>query len=161
MNSPIQITSFSAQTLLKYSIFRKLVLFSVLHTNFNPLVKNSESPPIRGLVQDHIQISRFIGLIVITQREVLYKSAFLVQKRNCTRCCLLGVRRVARIWQKLFVKQCTRCWFWVYKIKDKENLKRVAWGLDVGHEDRIRIKSLVFAFAYFLRFIFFLASYFI
>ena len=33
--------------------------------------------------------------------------------------------------------------------QDKENLKRVAWGLDVGHEDRTRIKSLVFAFAFF------------
>ena len=32
--------------------------------------------------------------------------------------------------------------------QDKENLKRVAWGLDVGQEDRTRIKSLVFAFAF-------------
>ena len=39
------------------------------------------------------------------------------------------------------------------KNQDKKNLKRVAWVLDVGHEDRTRIKSLVFAFAYFLRFI--------
>ena len=44
--------------------------------------------------------------------------------------------------------------------QDKENLKRVAWGLDVGHEDRTRIKSLVFEFVYFLRFISFLVSYF-
>ena len=42
--------------------------------------------------------------------------------------------------------------------QDKKNLKRVAWGLDVGQEDRTRIKSLMFAFAYFLRFISFLAS---
>jgi len=41
----------------------------------------------------------------------------------------------------------------VYQNKDKKNLKRVAWGLDVGHEDRTKIKSLVFVFAYFLRFI--------
>ena len=33
-------------------------------------------------------------------------------------------------------------------MKDKENLKRVASGLDVGQEDRIRIKSLVFAFTF-------------
>jgi len=45
--------------------------------------------------------------------------------------------------------------------QDKKNLKRVAWGLDVGQEDRTRIKSLVFAFAYFLKFISFLANYFI
>ena len=31
----------------------------------------------------------------------------------------------------------------------KENLKRVAWGLDVGQEDRTRIESLMFAFALF------------
>ena len=40
----------------------------------------------------------------------------------------------------------------VYKIKDKEILSGVAWGLDVGQEDRTRIKSLVFAFALFLSF---------
>ena len=51
--------------------------------------------------------------------------------------------------------------FRVYQNQDKKSLKRVAWGLDVGQEDRTRIKSLVFVFAYFLRFIFFLASYFI
>jgi len=33
--------------------------------------------------------------------------------------------------------------------QDKENLKRVAWGLDVGHENRTMIKSFVFAFAFF------------
>ena len=43
--------------------------------------------------------------------------------------------------------------------QDKKIIKRVAWGLDVGQEDRTRIKSLVFA--YFLRFIFFLAGHFI
>ena len=36
----------------------------------------------------------------------------------------------------------------MYKTKDKKNLKRVAWGLDVGQEDRTRIKSLAFAFAF-------------
>jgi len=41
----------------------------------------------------------------------------------------------------------------VYQIQDKKTLKRVLWGLDVCHEDCTRIKSLVFAFAYFLRFI--------
>ena len=46
----------------------------------------------------------------------------------------------------------------MYKIKDKKNLKRVDWRLNVGQEDRTRITSLVFVFAYFLRFIFFLAS---
>ena len=31
----------------------------------------------------------------------------------------------------------------------KENLKRIAWGLDVSHKDRTRIRSLVFAFEIF------------
>ena len=48
----------------------------------------------------------------------------------------------------------------MYQNQDKKNLKWVARGLDVGHEDRTRIKSLVFVFAYFLRFISFPASYF-
>ena len=51
--------------------------------------------------------------------------------------------------------------FRVYQNQDKKNLKRVAWGLDIGHQDRTKIKSLVFAFVLFLRFISFLASYFI
>ena len=31
------------------------------------------------------------------------------------------------------------CDFRCTKLRIKENLKRVAWGLDVGHEDRTRI----------------------
>ena len=31
----------------------------------------------------------------------------------------------------------------MYQNQKKENLKRVAWELDVGHKDRTRIKSLV------------------
>ena len=38
--------------------------------------------------------------------------------------------------------------------QDKKNFKRVTWGLDVGQENRTRIKSLVFAFALFLSFYF-------
>ena len=49
----------------------------------------------------------------------------------------------------------------MYKIKDKEYLKRVAGRLDVGQEDRTRIKSLTFAsaFALFLSFLFCFLSY--
>ena len=35
------------------------------------------------------------------------------------------------------------------KSRIKKNLKRVAWGLDVGQEDRTRIKSLIFVFVFF------------
>jgi len=52
---------------------------------------------------------------------------------------LLVVREGVHIWQRGFVKWCARCWFWVYKSRIKENLKRVAWELDVGHEDRTTI----------------------
>jgi len=34
-----------------------------------------------------------IGYIVTIQREELYKSVFLVSKRSCTSCCLLGVEK--------------------------------------------------------------------
>ena len=40
--------------------------------------------------------------------------------------------------------------------QDKENLKQVAWGLDVGQEDQTKIQSLVFVFTYFLSFFLFL-----
>jgi len=35
----------------------------------------------------------------------------------------------------------------------KENLKRIAWGLDVGHKDRTRINLLSLRLHYFLNFI--------
>ena len=51
------------------------------------------------------------------------------------------------------------CDFGCTKSRLKENLKRVAWGLDVGHKDRTRI--ILFAFVYSLRFIFLFANLFI
>ena len=63
---------------MKNPVFRKLVSHSFLHTNSNPLVKNSECPPIRDLVHDHIQVSRLIGYFVIIQRVVI----FLVKRRG-------------------------------------------------------------------------------
>ena len=41
----------------------------------------------------------------------------------------------------------------------KENLKRVAWGLDVGQEDRTRINHLCLHLIYFCDLIFFYASF--
>ena len=55
-------------------------------------MKNSESPPIRVLIHDHIQVSRLIGYFV-TQREVLYKVIFLVLRRGVQENCLLGVEK--------------------------------------------------------------------
>ena len=48
-----------------------------------------------------------------------------------------------------FCQVCTEVDFGVFQNLDKKNLKRVAWGLDVGHKDRSKIKSLVFVFAFF------------
>ena len=56
-------------------------------------MKNSESPLIKVLVHDHIQVSRLIGYFVITQREVLCKVIFLVLRRGVQRNCLLGVEK--------------------------------------------------------------------
>ena len=56
-------------------------------------MKNSESPPIRVLVHDHIQFSRLIGYFVITQRKVLYKIIFLVLRRGVQENCLLGIEK--------------------------------------------------------------------
>ena len=72
--------------------------------------------------------------------------------------CLLGCKKSCIHLAKGFVKWYTRCLFWMYKIKDKENLKRVAWGLDVGQEDRTRINLLCLRLLSFLRFISLLVS---
>ena len=56
-------------------------------------MKNSESPPIRVLVHDHIQVSRLIGYFIITQREELYKVVFLVLRRGVQANFLLGVEK--------------------------------------------------------------------
>jgi len=81
-------------------------------------VKISKSPPIKVLVHDHIQI------------QGLYDWLYLLKGKDCTRASsgwrevvqgvvvFLVVRRVVYIWQRGFVKCYTRCWFWVYKIKD-------------------------------------------
>ena len=91
--SPIHINSFSAQNSVQKSIFRKLYSLSILHSNSNPLVKISESQPIRVLVHDHLQIQGLQDLFIITQRERLYKSVFGL-KRSCIRyCCLLGYKK--------------------------------------------------------------------
>ena len=152
MNLPIQFTCFSAQTLFKSFVFQKTCFYFLLFTQFQFYCEEFWESTYKESCSRSHTVLRLIGFIVIIQRERLYKSVFGL-KRSCTRCCcLLGLRRVVYIWQRGIVKWCTRCWFWVYKIKGKENLKRVAWGLDAGQEDWTRIKSFVFAFALFLSF---------
>ena len=124
-------------------------------------MKNSESPPIRVLIHNHLQVSRLIGYFVITQREVLYKVIFLVLRRGVQENCLLGAEKSCTDLVKIVCQVVYKELILGVQNRDKENLKRVAWGLDEGQEDRTRIKSLMFAFAYFLRFISFLTSYFV
>jgi len=59
---------------------------------------------------------------------------------------LLVVREVLHIWQRGFVKWCARCWFWVYKIKDKG--KSQAGDLGTGCRSRgpNQDKFLMFTF---------------
>ena len=74
---------------MKILFSRKLVSTFISSDNSNSLVKNFESPPIRYLAHDHIQVSRLIGYFVINQREYL-----LGVKKRCTKSCyLLGVEK--------------------------------------------------------------------
>ena len=80
-----------------------------------------------------------IGKFVITQRGALYKSVFGL-KRLCTRCLVfLVVRRVVHIWQRDLSSGLQGVDFGCTKSKVKGKSQGVAWGLDVGHEDRTRI----------------------
>ena len=98
-------------------------------------MKNSESPHIIYLIHNHIQVSRLIG----------YRLHCIPLKKVSSWC----KEELYRFDEGCFVKWCTEVNFGVYQNQDKKNLNRVAWGLDVGHKNQIRIKSLVFAFAFF------------
>ena len=127
INSPIQNTSFLPKNSVKNSVCLKTCFYFLFFTNSYSIVKNSEKSTYKSPYSRSHTNSRLIGLIVITQRERLYKSVFLMQKRSCTRCCcLLGVRGVVHIWQRVFNQVVYRCWFWVYPNQEKKNLKRIA-----------------------------------
>ena len=65
--------------------FRKLVSLSILHTNFNPLVKNSESPPIRVLIHDHIQVLKAYRLFCNHSKKGFVQGYLLGVEKRCTR----------------------------------------------------------------------------
>ena len=73
-------------------------------------------------------------------KEALYKSVFRL-KTVCTRCCgLLGcMKSCTHLAKGICQVVCKELILGVQSQRIKENLKRVAWGLDVGHEDRTRI----------------------
>ena len=100
--------------------------------------------------RSHIGL-RLIGSIVITQRGALYKSVFGL-KRVCTRCYgLLGCKKsCTHLTKEICQVVCKVLILGVQSQRIKENLKCVAWGLDVGHGDRTRINHLCLPLLYFL-----------
>jgi len=72
------------------------------------------------------------------------------------------VQERLRVEEKLYKVSCTDLAKGIYQVvykvlilgvqdqRLKENLKRVAWGLDVGQEDRTRINHLYLRLIYFL-----------
>ena len=113
-------------------------------------MKNSESPAIRNLIHDHIQVFKAYRILCNHSKRRVVQECLLGVEKSCTSCCLLGVEKSLQIWQRVFCQVVYKKLILTIQNQDKKNLKRVAWGLDVGHEDRTRIKSL---FASFLRFI--------
>jgi len=87
----------------------------------------------------------------------LYKNVFGL-KRVCTRCCgLLGCKKSCTHLAKGICQVVFKVLILgVQSQRIKENLKRVAWGLDVGHEDRTRINLSYLRLFYFLIFNFLL-----
>ena len=162
LNTPIKINSFLPKNSVEKSIFQKTVF--TFSSSFKFLLYSEdfwESTYKSPCSRSHTD-SRLIGLIVFTQREKLYKSVFGL-KRVCTRCCgLLGCKKswthlangICQVVCKVLILSIQSQWI-------KENLKRVAWGLDVGHEDRTRINLLSLRLLYFLRFNFLYCKYFI
>jgi len=124
-------------------------------------VKNSKSPSIRVLIHDHIQVLKAYRLFCNHSKKGVVQGYLLVLRRCVQENCLLGIEKSCTDLVKVVCQVVYKVLVLSVQNKVKENLKRVAWGLDVGQEDRIRIKSLLFVFAYFLRLISFIASYFI
>ena len=96
-------------------------------------MKNSESPPIRDLATTIYRLKAY--RIQCIHSKICY---LLNEEKSCT--------NLTKVVCQVVYKELI---LGVYQNQEKENLKRVAWRLDVGHKDRIRIKSLVFAFAFF------------
>ena len=90
----------------------------------------------------------------------MYKVIILVLRRGVQENCLLGVEKSCTDLAKVVCQVVYKELILGIQNRDKENLKRVTWGLDVGQEDRSRIKSLMFAFLeIYSVHIYFLASY--
>ena len=150
MFAPFQNISFLSKLCWKILFFRKLVsTFISSHKFQSPSEEFWESTYKSHCSRPHTSLKAYKIFCNHSLRSIVQGYLLGVDKR-CTRKFSSWCREeLYRFGKGYFVKWCTRSWFWVYKIKNKENLKRVAWGLDVGHKDRSRIKSLMFAFVFF------------
>ena len=83
----------------------------------------------------------------------MYKVIFLELKRGVQGNCVLGVKKSCTDLAKFVLSSGVQgVDFGCTKSRIRKISSGVVWGLDVDHEDRTRIKSLVFAFALILSF---------
>ena len=116
-------------------------------------MKISESPPIRDLVHKHIQIKAYRINCNHSKRSIVQGRLLGVEEKLYKVFVLLVVRGVVHIWQRSFCQVVYKVLVLGVSKSGKENLKRIAWGLDVGHKDRTNINILSLRLHYFLSFV--------
>ena len=147
MNTPIKNISFLSKTLCKNSIFQKTSFHFHFFTQFEFYCEEFwESTYKSPCSSSHTSFKAYKIFCNYSKRRIVQGYLLGVEKR-CTRNCLLGVEKSCTNLIKIVCQLVYKERILGVQNQDKENLKRVAWGLDVGHEDRTRIKSLLFAFA--------------
>ena len=156
MNSPIQNTSILPKTLFKNSVFQKTCFYFLFFTQFQSYCEEFwESIYNRSCSRSHASFKTYRIHCYHSKRRVVQEYLLGVKKRCTKSCCLLGVEKsCSDLTKGVLLSGVQEVNFGVYQNQDKENLKRVAWGLDVGHEDRIRILRLHFSKIYSLHFSF-------
>ena len=90
-------------------------------------------------------------MIVITQRERIVQESFWVEEKlnkvllssRCKKSCTDLTKGICQVVYKELI-------LGVQNQRLKKNLKPVAWGLDVGQEDRTKINYLCLRLIYFL-----------
>ena len=105
-------------------------------------MKISESPPIRDLVHKHIQIKAYRISCNHLKRCIVQGRLLGVEEKLYKMFVLLVVRGVVHSWQRVVCQVVYKVLVLGVSKSGKENLKRIAWGLDVGHKDQTRINHL-------------------
>ena len=119
--------SFLSKLFWKILFSRTLVSLSVLHTNSKPLVKNSESPPIRVLFcsRSHTSLKTYKLFYNHSKRSIVQVYLLGVEKRCIWKLSSWCREELYRFDKCYFVKWCIRSWFWVYKIR----IRKISSGL--------------------------------